>query len=210
MPAVTTEVVANAALMVLDAAGQHLLSPEAVASEIGCPTDQVKQLAPSNGDLLDLAVDRIYAEVDLRPLEVAWPDRLRTYARSFRQALLRHPRGAIAVATRPIVSVSSMAVAERALSEMTREGFNSDEANRLLLVIVSFVTGHALTEIGGRYPDLGGHEASEVETFRQQLPADTLPLTSQSVSHVNRDAEFELGLKLIIDGLERRLLHALP
>ena len=89
-------------------------------------------------------------------------------------------------------------------------GFEPDEANRILLVIVAFVSGHALIEIGTRYDDIGGHDAEEVESFRTSLPEGELPVASKAVSHVDRDAEFEVGLKLIIDGLERTMLHGLP
>ncbi len=207
---INPERVAEAALRLLDAAGVGAVSLTAVASELGCSTDVVRCVASDADGLLDLACDRIYSEVDLRPLDVPWPERLRTYSRSFRQALLRHPRAATLMATRPIVSISSMAVAERALAELTAVGFSPEEANRTLLVIVSFVTGHALTEIGSRHSDLGGHAATEVDSFRRTLPRSELPLSARAASHVDRDAEFELGMKLIIDGLERKLLHSSP
>ncbi len=202
--------VGAAALRLIDAAGPSTLSLEAVASELGVAITNVEAHASGRNELIDLACDHIYAEVDLRPLDVPWPDRMRTYSRSYRQALLRHPRGALLVATRAIVTISSMAVAERALTELLDVGFSPDEANRVLLVIVAFVNGHALNEIGQRNDDLGGHSAAEVASFRSSLPAGELPLASQTVSHVDRDAEFELGLKLIIDGLERNRLHGAP
>ncbi len=207
---ITSKVVAEASLRLLDSAGVDAVSLAAVASEVGCPVHIVKGFADSQDALLDLACDRIYAEVDLRPLDAPWPERLRTYARSFRQALLRHPRAATLMATRPIVSISSMAVAERALAEFTGAGLTPPEANRTLLVIVSFVTGHALTEIGSRHHELGGHTEREVDSFRRGLPKAELPVAARAVSHVDRDAEFELGMKFIIDGLERKLLHSAP
>lgn len=207
---ITQEVVAEASLRLLDGAGPSAVSLASVASEVGCSVRVIKEHADSVDSLLDLACDRIYAEVDLRPIDAPWPERLRTYARSFRQALLRHPRAATLMATRPIVSISSMAVAERALGEFTDAGLSPVEANQTLLVTVSFVTGHALTEIGSRHHELGGHTQSEVETFRKGLPEAQLPVASRAVNHVDRDAEFELGMKFIIDGLERKLLHAKP
>lgn len=207
---VELDAVAQAALRLLDVGGPEALSIASVASEVGCPAHVVKEHADSVDRLLDLACDLIYAEVDLRPLDAPWPERLRTYARSMRQALLRHPRSAMLMATRPIVSISSMAVAERALAEFTSAGLSPAEANRTLLVIVSFINGHALTEIGARHQELGGHTEQEVDTFRKGLSSSELPLAASAVSHVDRDAEFELGLKFIIDGLERKLLHSAP
>ncbi len=198
------------ALALIDASGPAAVSVEAVASQLAVPAGHVEAIASTTAVLIDLACDRVYAEVDLRPMDVPWPDRLRTYSRSFRQALLRHPRCAMVVTTRPILTMSSMAVAERALSELIAEGFEPEEANRILLVIVAFVSGHALIEIGTRFDDIGGHDAATVESFRSSLPAGELPVASQAVNHVDRDAEFEVGLKFIIDGLERNLLHGSP
>ncbi len=201
--------VALASLTVLDELGLAKLSIHTVANHLECRVADVAAVAADDQALIDLAVDRVYAEIDLKPLDVMWPERLRVYSRSFRHALLRHPEAAILVATRPIVSVASMRVAERALAELTDVGFEPHQANRILLVIVSFVTGHALTEIGAR-PEVGGHEPEAVEEFRRGLPSSEVPIAAQSVFAIDRSAEFELGLGLIVGGLERQLLHAAP
>ena len=202
--------VARTALELLDAWGPTSVTIDLVASQSGRSREQVAQVVASDDQLLDLACDQIYAEVDLRQLDVPWPERLRLYSRSFRDALLRHPRAAPTMAVRPIVSEASMTLAERALSELTDVGFEPKEANQVLLVIVSFVSGHVLTEIG-YHPEFGGHSLDELKAFRQQLPMDSLPLTTTALSSdPDRDTEFELGLKLLTDGLERRLLHAAP
>lgn len=205
-----TRPVAEAALEALDRFGPDGCTIAAVAGRVGCRQSDVEAAAADDAALVDLAIDQVYALIDLRPLGDPWPERLRVYARSFRSALLAHPRAAIVLATRPIVSVASMHVAERALDELTQVGFEPEEAGRILLVIVSFVTGHALTEIGAHVPDIGGHDPEAVDAFRRGLPSEQLPLSAQVVPNVDRDQEFELGLGLIVGGLERRLLHAAP
>ncbi len=199
--------VAQSALDVLDLRGRTGLDHCAIAAQLGVDEATVVELVPDPIVLLDLACDQVYAEVDLRPLDLPWSYRLETYATNFRQALLRHPEAAILVATRPIVSEASMALAERALAELTGVGFDPAEANRVLLVITSFVLGHVLVEIGVS-TEPGRHDPDAVEAFRKNLPADELPLSAEALSEKNdRDAEFALGLKLLIDGLERRVLH---
>lgn len=202
--------IALTALELLDTWGPVAVTPDLVSEDSGVSIETVLSLAGSKDHLIDLACDQIYAEVDLRPLEVPWPEQLRHYSRSFRQSLLRHSRAALVMAVRPIVSESSMAVAEQALTQLTAVGFTPEEANRVLLVIVSFVTGHVLTEIGST-ADIGGHEPEDIMRFRRELSPDKLPLAATALANdPDRDAEFELGLKLITDGLERRLLHAAP
>lgn len=202
--------VARTALELLDEWGPTSVTIELVATQSGHPPEKVCEIVATDDQLLDLACDQIYSEVDLRQLDVPWPERLRQYSRSFRSVLLRHPRAAPTMAVRPIVSEASMALAEQALSQLTSVGFDAKEANRVLLVIVSFVNGHVLTEIG-YHPEFGGHGEEDLRRFRQGLPTDSLPLTASALSSdPDRDAEFELGLRLLTDGLERRLLHAAP
>jgi hypothetical protein len=195
----------------LDLAGPDSLNLEGVAAEIGVRREDIKAFVTHQGDLIDLACDQVYSEIDVNPTSTNWPERLRHYARSFRRCLLSHPKAVLPMATRPILSESSMTVAEKALGELTAVGFSPEAANRVLIVIVSFVLGHALTEVGPAYQsEIGMSEVdtARVKGFRESLP-DSLPISAEALAEDNdRDAEFELGLKLIVDGLERQLLHA--
>lgn len=199
--------IAKTALHLLDVSGLSALAHETIARELECQTSDVADAVPDTLVLLDLACDQVYAEIDLRPLDLPWAQRLELYATSYRQALLRHPNAAILVATRPIVSEASMVVAERALSELMEVGFDVDEANQVLVVISSFVLGHVLVEIGAQ-TEAGAQDPEKVQRFRKSLSSETLPLAARALAQNNdRDAEFNLGLKLLIDGLERRVLH---
>jgi hypothetical protein len=211
-PELTTRKVAETALVLLDLVGPESLNLDAVAAEIGVRREDVRPFVSHQGDLIDLACDQVYSEIDLNPSSTNWPERLRHYARSFRRSLLSHPKAVLPMATRPILSESSMSVAERALGELTDVGFSPEAANRVLIVIVSFVLGHALTEVGPAYQsEIGMSEVDQerVKGFRESLPSSSLPISAEALAEENdREAEFELGLKLIVDGLERQLLHA--
>ncbi len=209
--ALTEDAIGRVSLEMVDAAGPECLSLEAVARALGTSIPDLKPLVADVGELLDLACDQIYAEIDLNPIGEGWAEKFRHYARSFRVALLRHPRALYPMATRPILHESSMKVAERALGELTSVGFDPESANRVLIVIVSYVLGHALTEAGPTQQPtpLLAVDQRRVRGFRQSLPTDSLPISAEALARDNdRDAEFELGLKLIVDGLERQLLHA--
>ncbi len=202
--------IGRAALRLIDRYGLGDLDPALVAAELDGAELSAAAAAVPIETLIDLAVDAVYAEVELEPSAVRWADRISFYARSFRGALLRHPGMAYSVATRPVVSMASIRLAEHALTELTAVGFTPTHANRVLLVIVSFVTGHALTEIGASDARYGGHDPADVADFRRSLSSDEVPLAARSVGDVDREAEFELGLGLLVGGLERQLLHAAP
>ncbi len=199
--------IARTALELLDDWGTTALSIDTVARELEATEAEIIEIVRQESNLLDLACDQLYSEVDLSPIDCPWAHRLELYASSLRRALLRHPNAAILVATRPIVNEASIAVAERALEELTNEGFGATEANRLLIVIFSYVMGHALIEIGGETGP-GEHDVAQVQRFRAELPTERVPIVAKALAENNdRDEEFQLGLKLLVDGLERRLLH---
>lgn len=203
--------IGKCSLAMVDATGPESLTMAAIAEALNVEVSDLEAFASDPGELLDLACDQIYALIDLNPVGEGWAEKFRHYARSFREALLGHPRALYPMATRPIAHESSMRVAEQALREMTSVGFDPDTANRVLIVIVSFVLGHALTEAGpGQQPSPSlAIDYGKVKGFRQSLPVDSLPISAEALARENdRDAEFELGLKLIVDGLERQLLHA--
>lgn len=202
---ITRAALAGDALHLLDTCGAESMSAESLADEAGLDLSDVH--AVLNGvDPLDLACEAVYAQIKLAPDDRPWPARLRHNARSFRSVLVEHPSAVIPIATRPIVSNESMAIAESAITSLTEVGFDAVEANRVLLVIVNYVIGHSLSEVG---VEQQLSHRSEVRDYRASLPADEMPLTAVALQEMpDRDAEFELGLKLIVDGLERRLLHS--
>lgn len=208
----TEHKIGSCSLAMVDAGGPESLTLADVAAALGVSIEDLSPLAQDKGDLLDLACDQIYAKIDIHTKAENWAERFRDYARSFRTALLEHPNALYPMATRPILHESSMKVAERALSELAGVGFDSESANRILIVIVSFVLGHALTEAGPSHQSVRGLpeiDDKKIKGFRRSLPTDLLPISAEALAIDNdRDAEFELGLKLIIDGLERQILHA--
>ncbi len=205
----TRSQITQTALSILDEAGVEHLTRAAVAARLRCRSSDLEAHAGDDEALIDLACDAVYAQVTLDPPDRSWPARLREYCRSYRRALLRHPNATPFIAVRPIVHDAALVIAERTLSELTGVGFSAAESNRVLLVIVSFVNGHALTELGELSGTHGRND--DLVRSREALEPHRLPVLTEALAAGNdRDAEFELGLELIIGGLERRLLHAAP
>ncbi|MEZ5376329.1 MAG: TetR/AcrR family transcriptional regulator C-terminal domain-containing protein [Acidimicrobiales bacterium] len=211
MPKIDQRQLARAALELLDLGGPEALDSRTLAGRLGCRHDDVIDLADSRVALIDLACDAVYAKVVLEPDGQSWAERMRDYSRSYRRALLQHPRAVPYLAVRPIQHDAGLNIAERALAELTEVGFSPEEANRVVLVIVSFVNGHVLTEIGVSQADHHEVDVDLVARTRRAAPLHQLPILAQIFATDNdRDAEFELGIDLLVGGLERHLLHAAP
>ena len=82
-------------------------------------------------------------------------------------------------------------------------GFEAELARRVLNILVSFVLGHALTEVGA-LPALAGHSEEEIVQFRQALPSERFPNVAETVASrpADRDAEFANGIEMLITGME--------
>jgi hypothetical protein len=119
---------------------------------------------------------------------------------------MRHPNVLPAVATRPVMSTSTMGLVEFSLSELTGIGLSAEQAQRVLAVIVSFIMGHVLSEAGAR-PELGGHSPEAIEAFRSELGRDDFPLVVASLGGAapDRDAEFDLGVRFLVVGIQAEL-----
>lgn len=82
--------ITEASVRLLDADGLARFSMRRLAAELDVTAMSLYWYVDTKDDLLELALDSVYAEID-RPREDAdWRDRLRELARSYRELLVRH------------------------------------------------------------------------------------------------------------------------
>ncbi len=82
--------ITEASVRLLDADGLAKFSMRRLAAELDVTAMSLYWYVDTKDDLLELALDSVYAEID-RPREDAdWRDRLRELARSYRELLVRH------------------------------------------------------------------------------------------------------------------------
>lgn len=160
--------------------------------------------------LLDAMVDTALAN-----LAAPAPDfgnaieRLRELSLNFRRALHAHPGVATRVSTtRPTLGPHSVALTEATLILLLELGLDAREATRAFLMLIRFITGVAGAEEGVRA------DGRSEETWREELrtgyasvSADEFPnvaAMSAEVTGLGFDSDFEYGLDLLLDGIERR------
>ncbi|WP_411077383.1 TetR/AcrR family transcriptional regulator [Streptomyces sp. cmx-10-25] len=82
-----------AAIRMLDEEGLNGLSMRKLATELGVTAMSLYWYVDTKDDIIEYAVDSVYAEVDLAAVGAAgdWRDRLRTLALEYRGMLVRHP-----------------------------------------------------------------------------------------------------------------------
>ncbi|MCP3977094.1 MAG: TetR/AcrR family transcriptional regulator [bacterium] len=192
--------VLDAAMRVIDDHGLDVLTMRRLALELGVEAPSLYKHIAGKPDILDGIVEMVYEEIDFDGIEGSFRERVNAYASAYRTALLRHPNAVQLVAMRPVTGEHTIVLVERALQEMGNLGFDAQEGRKFLDVAVAFIVGHTLAEVGARTSDF-----DELLAARSELDDDRFPNVATTVAAhpVDHDAEFELGIGLIIDAIER-------
>lgn len=200
-PPLSRERVLEAALALVDREGLDALSMRRLGVELGVEAMSLYRYVPGKAALLDGLHETILAEMSAPRRGRASIESLRAMARAFRRVLLAHPRAVPIFATRPAVTRASLRHVEAALAVLRGAGLDARDAVSAFQVLVAFVVGHALAEIG---PVVSGEAA---EPPYEGLSKDEFPhLTAALADLGDHDAaaEFEVGLDLFLGGLRAR------
>jgi Tetracyclin repressor-like, C-terminal domain len=198
-----------------------------LATELGCGLVPLYSHVPSTSALLDGIAATIMSGVDARsPAEAGWADQLRAQARAFRQAALAHPRCSVAVAGRQPATAPMYRPTEEALATLRMAGFCGQDAVRIVRAVAAYLTGTLIHEVsnsrsssGGSSPrsspgnTAGGAPAPGTgfdadDDRRPRLrPAEFPQITglAAEVALADPDADFELGLELLVLGMDALL-----
>jgi len=159
--------------------------------------------------LLDGMVDLVFGEIDLPPGAADWKIAMRLRAQSARQALRCHPWAIALMSTRTSPGPATLRHHNAVIGSFRGAGFSVEMTAHAFSALDSYIYGFALQE--ATLP-LGDTEEETVEVAQMmlvQVPADEYPhLTEFTTQHILRPGydygrEFEFGLDLILDGLEK-------
>ena len=200
-----TQVIA-AARDLANTEGLTKLTMRALSARVGVEAASLYTHVKDKEDLFDGLAELIFSEVVVEATDDPLPRRIEMYSAALRNVLLANANLAAVVAIRPVVSVSTLALVEQALTELTDAGLDHGEALHILDTLISFVVGHALSEIG-RDPERGGHSEADLAAQRAALPADLFPNVIKTLGQgpIDRDAEFHYGVRLIMAGIDAAL-----
>ncbi len=199
--------VLEAALAIADQSGLEGLTMQTIGRQLGAEAMSLYRHVRNKDEILDGLIDLVFAEIELPPPGAPWREAMRERAISFRRVLARHPWaiGLLESASRP--GPASLHHHDAVLGLLRDAGFSSLMATHAYNLLDSFVYGFALQEL--TLPITTPQALAEVgEAVIEPLPSDEYP----NFTAVGRDlmasgfdyaGEFEFGLDLILDGLER-------
>ena len=202
------ERVLGAAVALADDSGIGSLSMRKLGGALAVEAMSLYNHVANKDELLDGMVDLVFSEIDLPSGRDHWKTAMRQRAVSARQALARHPWAIGLMESRSSPGPATLRHHDAVIGTLRRAGFSVEMAAHAFSVLDSYIYGFALQEAG-----LPFHTAEETAELAQQIlqgiSSEEYPhLTELTVEHVLRPGyrygdEFEFGLDLILDGLER-------
>ena len=202
------ERVLGAAVAFADENGIGSLSMRKLGEALGVEAMSLYNHVANKDDLLDGMVDLVFGEIDLPSGAIGWKTAMRDRAGSARQALSRHPWAIALMQSRTAPGPSTLRHHDAVIGSLRGAGFSIEMAAHAFSALDSYIYGFALQEAS--LPFDAAEETAEVaEMILSQFPADEYPhLTELTLEHVLQPGydygnEFEFGLDLVLDGLER-------
>ncbi len=196
------------AVALADTGGIQSLTMRRLAGELGVEAMSLYHHVANKEAILDGMVDRVFSEIELPAIDADWKPAMRERASSARAALVRHPWAVGLMDSRTTPGPATLGHHDAVIGCLRQAGFSLAMAGHAFSILDSYVYGFALQEISLPF-DTAEETEAVAQDMLEQLPADGFPhLAEFTVQHVLRPGydygeEFEFGIDLILDGLER-------
>ncbi len=200
--------VLRAAIVLADLGGIESLTMRKLGQELQVEAMSLYNHVANKDDILDGIVDLVFSEIALPSNKMRWKIAMRQRAMSTREALLRHPWATSLMQSRAKPGPATLRHHDSVIGSLREAGFTIDMAAHAISVMDGYIYGFALQQ-----RSLPFHTSEDVariaENILRELPAAEYPhFTEMIVEHALKPGydygdEFEFGLDLILDGLDR-------
>ena len=213
----TRERVLQTAIHRADQGGLESLSMRKLGQALGVEAMSLYRHVANRDEILDGIVEEVIGEIELPAKGANWRLAMRRRAISAHEVILRHPWASTLIESRVLLSPAMLRYSDAIIGSLREGGFPIAFTYRALFILDSYVYGFALQEVS--WPVPAAEVAESTARLRAQVPADLYPNVAEMMSFVadpenqfarpsgdagpGYSSEFEFGLDLILDGLER-------
>jgi AcrR family transcriptional regulator len=206
---VTRERALATALALADAEGIDAVTMRRLAGELGIEAMSLYHHVASKGDILDGIVDLVMAEIEVPPTGTDWKSAMRHRAHSAHQVLLAHPWAATLATSRVNIGIGMSRYLEATFGRLIEGGFSVTGALDAWHALDSHIYGFTLQELTLPFDASQSQQvsAAALESFDPaQFPYVVQVMVE--VAQSGRVEDFDFGLELLLEGLERHLTGA--
>src|SRR2546429_9141961 len=210
--ALSGERILRAASSRAERGGFESLTMSKLGDKLGVEAMSLYNHVRNKEDMLDGMVDVVFSEIDLPPDGVDWRSAMRQRAISVRQVLTRHPWANGLMESRTTPGPANLRHHDAVLGSLPGAGFSVEVAAQAYSILDGYIYGFTLTDLAlpFRKPgDVARVAGNHIEAVRRRHDPDQAPNARHPATQpgYNYGDEFEYGLDLILDGIERAYAH---
>ncbi|CAA6826673.1 MAG: probable transcriptional regulator, TetR family [uncultured Thiotrichaceae bacterium] len=201
----------NTALQLADANGIEKLSMRKLALALDVEAMSLYNHLSNKEELIDGMLEGVVSEFDVPIFEGDWKSAMRSRAISAHEVLIKHPWAALLMLSRVNVGSAMMTWANASYGCLHDAGFDYPLIDHAINAMDNHIYGFTLQIINApvssdEYANAAGH-------YLPLIPADEYPHINAMATLIMQGEhsgvnDFEFGLDLILDGLERVLAAA--
>ena len=202
------ERVLRAAIRLADEGGIEALSMRKLGQRLGVEAMSLYNHVANKNDLQDGIVELVLGEIELPPDGAGWKEAIRRTAISSHETFIRHRWACNLMMRGSTVSPARLQWMEAVLRTLREAGFSADLTHHAYHALDSHITGFTLWQVSMPF-DTREELVDLAEDVLREIPTDEYPYfiehAEQHLAPSSPDGrtEFEFGLDLILDGLER-------
>jgi AcrR family transcriptional regulator len=195
------------AIALADSAGIGALTMRSLAQELDVKPMSLYHHVANKAEILDGIIDVVFGEIGLPPADADWKSAMRHRAISARRVLARHPWATPLMESRTNPGPATLEHHDAVIGTLRRAGFSIQMTAHAYSLLDSYIYGFALEEAGLPFDRETAPEVAE--TMMAKFPVGAYPyLAELATEHVLQPGydygnEFEFGLELILDGLDK-------
>jgi AcrR family transcriptional regulator len=203
----TRDRVLRAAVDLADREGLGALTMRALGGELGFEAMSLYKHVASKEAILDGIVELVLGEIEIPSGETDWKEAMRRRARSARAVLSRHSWAIGLLEARGPMGPTALRYLDAILGNLRSAGFSIENAAHAFSLLDSYVYGYVIQETS--MPMATSEEMTEsAGSILERAAMDEYPHLVEVAEHArvhgySFDTEFEFGLELILDALER-------
>ncbi len=199
----------RAAMAHADRRGLDELSMRKLAEVLHVAPMALYRHIANKDDLIDAMIDVVYSEIEPPARGADWKTSMRQRAISVRDALARHRWAVGLMESRLHPGPANLRHHDAVLGNLRAAGFSVEEAAHAYSVLDSYIYGFALTKMNLPFENGQGEVTDVAESMLEPFPLGSYPSLVEFITeHAMKPGyrygdEFEHGLDLILDGIER-------
>ena len=210
----TRERVLEAAMKLADEGGIGSVTMRELGRRLGVKAASLYNHVSGKDDVLEGLTNLVTGEIDTGVDHADWKSAMRRRAVCARGVFKRHPWASALIDSREHMGLAALSYAENVLSVLLGAGFSARDAANAFVILDSYIYGFERQRASLSLGDGTDTTQTAQEVLGAITPDDFPALVQVAGEFASRpydeDAVFDLGLELILSGLEQQRVGVVP